>query len=87
MVMKLLYLGAVEDLEGWLGDENTGGVDWLGMSRPLGKKLLLDLPSRSSKSSRSSMEEWTEAKEEEISFREEEDSISSSALLSSSCRG
>ena len=79
----------MDGLEGWLGDENTGGVDWLGMSSPLGKKLLLDLPSRSS---RSSMEEWTDAKEEEISFRDEEESLedstsSSSALLSSSCRG
>ena len=82
----------MDGLEGWLGDENTGGVDWLGMSSPLGKKLRLDLPSRSSRSSRSSMEEWTDAKEEEISFRDEEESLedstsSSSALLSSSCRG
>ena len=35
-------LVAVEGLDGWLGgEEKTGGVVWLGMSR-LGKKLLLD---------------------------------------------
>ena len=70
----------MEGLEGWLGDENTEGVGW-----QLGIQLLLDLTSRSS---RSSTEERTEAKEEEISLtEEEEDSTSSSALLSFSCGG
>ena len=83
----------MEGLEGWLDDENTGGVGW-----SLGIQLLLDLTSKSSRlldltsrSSRYPTEEGADAKEEEVSLREEseglEGSTSSSAVLSFPRRG
>ena len=73
-----------------LEEEKTGGVSW-----SLGIQLLLDLTSKSSRlldlTSRSSPKEGADAKEEELSLREESEglqgSTSSSAVLSSSRRG